>query len=172
MKPDQNFSIPSPCHEDWSKMEPVHGGKHCLVCAKNVVDFTGMKPDEIRDYLIAQNGKRVCGRIGTTEIKKPHHFIQLREKWIRLRFIPIRYAAVFMISMLIILAGCEEDEKVDWDNWKISKKASAQEVEPRMTLGIILVDPGISEPSKYELYQDSINRLPASEVVIIGDGEY
>lgn len=54
--------IPKPCHEDWENMTPNERGAHCAVCCKTVVDFSRKSPEEIRDYLIAKQGEKVCGR--------------------------------------------------------------------------------------------------------------
>lgn len=39
------ITIPTPCHEDWSKMSPSERGRFCGSCKKEVHDFTG-KSDE------------------------------------------------------------------------------------------------------------------------------
>lgn len=60
-KPIQ-LHIPTPCHEDWAKMQPTERGRHCAACQKTVVDFTGMSDGEIIRH-ITRAGSGVCGRL-------------------------------------------------------------------------------------------------------------
>lgn len=55
------LSIPKPCHEDWNTMTPNEKGKFCASCSKTVVDFTQKSTQEIKEYLLENHGKRVCG---------------------------------------------------------------------------------------------------------------
>ncbi|PKH49886.1 hypothetical protein CXF68_03850 [Tenacibaculum sp. Bg11-29] len=55
------LTIPKPCNESWDKMTPNEKGKFCKLCAKTVVDFTTKSTSQIKDYLIENKGKRVCG---------------------------------------------------------------------------------------------------------------
>ena len=48
---ENKLIITEPCHEDWSKMKTVEKGKHCAICAKQVVDFSKNSKKEIIDYL-------------------------------------------------------------------------------------------------------------------------
>ncbi len=61
--------IDEPCSEDWAKMRPVQGGRHCDVCAKRVTDFSGMGSAELARFAKA-NGK-LCGRISNDLLNKP-----------------------------------------------------------------------------------------------------
>ncbi len=66
------ISIPKPCHEDWNKMTPNEKGSFCGKCCKTVVDFTTKSPEEIKSTLLAESGKKVCGRFMTNQLdKKP-----------------------------------------------------------------------------------------------------
>ena len=63
------IKIDEPCSEDWAKMRPVPGGRHCDVCAKRVTDFSGMSSAELARFAKA-NGK-LCGRISKDSLNKP-----------------------------------------------------------------------------------------------------
>lgn len=63
--------IPEPCHEDWNKMQPDDKGKFCGSCSKSVVDFSNKTDDEIKDILIANKDKHVCGHFKKTQINRP-----------------------------------------------------------------------------------------------------
>lgn len=61
------LKIAKPCHEDWNKMTTVQKGKHCTVCAKQVVDFSENSREEIIDYLDGAEGQ-TCGRFKKGQI--------------------------------------------------------------------------------------------------------
>ena len=61
------LKIAEPCREDWSKMTTVQKGKHCAVCAKQVVDFSENSRKEIIDYLDGAEGQ-TCGRFKKGQI--------------------------------------------------------------------------------------------------------
>lgn len=64
------ISVPKPCHEDWNKMTPNDKGRFCDNCSKTVIDFSKMTDTEIKDYLIAQKGKSVCGHFHATQLQR------------------------------------------------------------------------------------------------------
>jgi len=64
---ENKLIIAEPCHEDWSKMTTVQKGKHCAVCAKQVVDFSKNSKEEIVDYLDGAEGQ-TCGRFKKGQI--------------------------------------------------------------------------------------------------------
>lgn len=61
--------IPTPCHEDWNRMEPNEKGRHCLSCQKTVVDFTIMSDAEIVQYMKEAKGN-VCGRLRAGQMNR------------------------------------------------------------------------------------------------------
>jgi hypothetical protein len=63
------IKIDEPCSEDWVKMRPVQGGRHCDVCAKRVTDFSEMGSAELARFAKA-NGK-LCGRISSEFLNTP-----------------------------------------------------------------------------------------------------
>jgi hypothetical protein len=60
-----HLRIASPCAADWNAMRPVDGGRHCTLCARNVVDLNCLAPSA-REAEIArlsargQAGERIC----------------------------------------------------------------------------------------------------------------
>ena len=50
MQPTFQINIADPCHEDWSKMNPVELGRFCSSCQKKVVDFTTQTDEEIISF--------------------------------------------------------------------------------------------------------------------------
>lgn len=74
------ISIPKPCTEDWNKMTQTDQGKHCSSCNKVVIDFTGLKNEEIISILLKNKGKRVCGNFFNTQIENPILYINRKER--------------------------------------------------------------------------------------------
>jgi hypothetical protein len=64
-----NVTIPKPCHQNWDAMAPNGQGRHCLSCAKTVVDFTVMNDDEVKNYFINHAGENTCGRFKNSQLQ-------------------------------------------------------------------------------------------------------
>lgn len=61
------LKIAEPCHENWNEMTAIDKGKHCAVCAKQVIDFTQNSREEIVNYLEQTKGQ-TCGRFKCGQI--------------------------------------------------------------------------------------------------------
>ena len=72
MKPVHKLSVPKPCHENWDAMTSIEKGKFCDRCATTVIDFTAMSAQEIKAYLGANMGKKICGRFNTETLDSVH----------------------------------------------------------------------------------------------------
>ena len=93
------ISIPKPCHEDWNKMTPNEKGSFCGKCCKTVVDFTNKSAEEIKNTLITESGKKVCGRFMSNQLdEKPKSTFNLN---IPLYLLPknISYRKAFAIAL-------------------------------------------------------------------------
>lgn len=62
--------ISQPCTESWASMTPTGAGRHCVACAKTVVDFTRKTDAEILAYL-AQTAGNGCGRLRADQLARP-----------------------------------------------------------------------------------------------------
>lgn len=60
--------IPNPCSANWEHMSEADKGRFCSMCKKNVVDFTIMKPQEIRTHLLEKQDENVCGRFKNNQL--------------------------------------------------------------------------------------------------------
>ncbi len=93
------ISIPKPCHEDWNKMTPNQQGSFCGKCCKTVVDFTNKSPEEIKNTLLENSDKKVCGRFNTIQLdEKPKSAFNIN---IPLYLLPknISYRKAFAIAL-------------------------------------------------------------------------
>lgn len=94
MKEKIILSIPEPCHEDWNKMTPVEQGRHCTVCAKNVVDFTNGTDETIIEFFKNYNGS-TCGRFSDEQLNRPLTTYEIKPAS---RF--LRYAAGLLLPFI------------------------------------------------------------------------
>jgi len=62
------ISINKPCHEDWSKMTPNEKGAFCMVCTKDVVDFSKKSLEEIKSYFSQPREGKVCGKFDNDQL--------------------------------------------------------------------------------------------------------
>ena len=63
----KNFSIESPCNENWNQMTATEKGAFCQKCSTDVHDFTNKSNDEIRSVLRDNIGNKICGRYTDTQ---------------------------------------------------------------------------------------------------------
>ncbi len=67
------IQIPQPCHEKWDEMNPTKKGAFCLACQKEVVDFSTMSDEDIKQHFQKSAGK-TCGRFRQDQIDRPLAF--------------------------------------------------------------------------------------------------
>jgi TonB family protein len=114
MKP---FSIETPCHEDWNKMQIARDGRHCLNCQKNVVDFTQMERHEILEYLYFHKNESVCGRIYKDQIDIDYTDLYVTIEGIAKQSKNKSLPFYLLTTLSLYLASCEEEkpkEKVQY----------------------------------------------------------
>lgn len=73
----KHITIPQPCHQSWQQMEIKESGRHCLHCAKIVIDFTKMTNNEILAYLAG--AVKVCGRLSHTQLSDINSLLKVEE---------------------------------------------------------------------------------------------
>ena len=64
------LSIPTPCHENWSSMQPNLDGRFCNACAKSVVDFTSMSDAQLVSYFSKPANGNICGRANSGQLER------------------------------------------------------------------------------------------------------
>lgn len=63
------ITVPKPCHQDWDGMTAETQGRHCAVCAKTVIDFTGMSDAAVQNFLLQRQQEKVCGRFRNEQLQ-------------------------------------------------------------------------------------------------------
>lgn len=69
-KQSLQITIPTPCTEDWNKMNPQEQGRFCNSCQKCVIDFTGWTDAQIYNYITQHTNKNICGRFNNTQLNR------------------------------------------------------------------------------------------------------
>ena len=69
MKAQTYLQIPTPCHEDWTKMSPNQQGRHCESCYKTVVDFEMMTDQQLLNFF-AKTNDNICGRFNQNQLNR------------------------------------------------------------------------------------------------------
>ncbi|MEO0896001.1 MAG: hypothetical protein AAFY71_06355 [Bacteroidota bacterium] len=69
----RSIAIQKPCTENWDNMAPHEQGKHCQLCRKTVVDFSGMSHTKALHYLTENKAEHLCGRFEQSQL---HHLNQ------------------------------------------------------------------------------------------------
>ena len=77
-----SFSIPTHCAQPWDAMMPTAIGRHCAVCATEVVDFSRMSEVEILAFLAQPRSKSVCGFAHAAQLQ-PAAPTSLAARWSR-----------------------------------------------------------------------------------------
>jgi hypothetical protein len=90
------ISIPSPCQQDWSGMQPDGRGRFCNNCQATVTDFTQMSDVELA-RIMTQRDAPHCGRFLQSQVNRPMlvEAAKLRFPWPRLA----AGAALLMLTM-------------------------------------------------------------------------
>lgn len=81
-------------------MTPNEKGAFCGKCAKTVVDFTKKTAEEISNFLIAQSGKKICGRFMSNQLDEPLKPVDI---FIPLNLLPKRlsFNKAFLFALFI-----------------------------------------------------------------------
>lgn len=93
-----SISIPKPCHEDWNAMTPKEKGRHCVSCAKTVIDFTKMNTHEIQDFMHQNKHKNICGHFKQTQLDSIN--IHIPSKVLENQ---ISFHKAFLIALLLVM---------------------------------------------------------------------
>jgi len=94
------LSVPKPCNENWDAMTPDAKGRFCGLCEKTVVDFTGMPGTEISGYLLANAGKKVCGRFNTEQLESKPFIPQIPRSVL---FSQTSFRKMFLLALLVTM---------------------------------------------------------------------
>ncbi len=145
MQTNISITVPKPCHEDWNKMTPNENGAFCGLCQKTVVDFSTMPTEDIKNYLIKNASKKVCGRFQTKQLE------EMERVEIPMYLLPKHLSSgkVFLVSLLLVFG---------------TTLFSCTNPEGRTVVEIVVVDTAIA-PKAIDTV--SIQNLKVGQVVAV-----
>ena len=150
------FSIPKPCHENWDAMTPAEQGRFCSLCAKTVVDFTGMEDAEITIYLKSKKNNSVCGRFTNKQLEeKTSVSIPKKVLYSQTKFVNV-FLLALMVTMGSMLFSCKNNDYMTTgevalieDTITTAKPEIPARDHPEHTVGIV-ISPNDSIPPQVE----------------------
>ncbi|MCC3153703.1 carboxypeptidase-like regulatory domain-containing protein [Hymenobacter sp. BT770] len=71
MATSPTITVPQPCNQSWTAMNPTEAGRHCAACQKTVVDFSLKTREEILAYLAQPGQENSCGRFRSSPQRAP-----------------------------------------------------------------------------------------------------
>lgn len=105
-----HINIPKPCHENWQNMRPTQKGAWCGLCREEVIDFSRMTDDEVRQYLIGRQNQRICGRFEKQQLQRLNLTIDPAVVR-RLRLWWKRFLAMLLICFGMFMTGCHQPDQ-------------------------------------------------------------
>ncbi|MES2646531.1 MAG: hypothetical protein V4717_06630 [Bacteroidota bacterium] len=100
------IAIPKPCHEDWQLMLPTEKGAHCGVCCRNVIDFTMMSDEAVKNYLLNRDPGKLCGRFRNEQVETK--MIYLPENILSRKIAGWKkFMAIVILAFSSTLIGCD-----------------------------------------------------------------
>lgn len=123
------LNIEKPCEQSWEKMKPTEGGRYCLHCSKNVIDFTNLSDKEIIK-IITQSSGRMCGQLTADQLNRA--ILYRKEKATPPVFSEI--AASFLLIGLTLQGNSFASTKI---NPSIAEYPSVMEKEQTKTKKIV-----------------------------------
>jgi hypothetical protein len=109
MERNYKISIPEPCSEDWNEMTPNKNGRFCMSCSKTVVDFSSMLPEEIQQYILSNQGNKICGKFKKSQLDSITIQIPSKVLYTQTHFHKMFLLALF-IAMGSTLFSCQNKE--------------------------------------------------------------
>ncbi|NHN27855.1 hypothetical protein FIA58_019430 [Flavobacterium jejuense] len=111
------LKLEKPCTENWEDMVPNKKGNYCNLCAKNVIDFTGLSHFEIAQEMKLANGN-ICARVTSEQLNAP--FFELENHTKNSNCFPyskiaagIILASSFVVSQPILAKEYKIENKIE-----------------------------------------------------------
>lgn len=126
-------------------MTPNEQGSFCAKCCKTVVDFTTRTKEEIRAYLEAKSGQRVCGRLRPDQLtKRPLLSFRIR------RFA----AALWLVFGALLFTSCNTSTTSSKLSMRETEAVDSPKLQPPVDpqpelLGDIYVPPDTTQVPKH-----------------------
>ena len=131
MERNYKITIPEPCTENWDKMTPNESGRFCMSCAKTVIDFTEMLPDEVKHFFVQNQGEKICGRFKNSQLETIT--IQIPS---RVLYSQTQYHKMFLLALFVVMGttlfSCQDQ---NGNKQKIDKVEVVNEPQQEIVVG-------------------------------------
>lgn len=156
-----DIAIPEPCHEKWNEMLPSEKGAFCSVCSKEVIDFTTLSDEEVKNYLLQRIGQQTCGRFKNHQLSSSELLLD------KLLAGNIPFWKKFLVIVVILfssfLTGCDQATQGKLDATQRNDS----------TVGVMLIDiksdSEMKNPLTGELEISCTSTVGLLEAIIIPD---
>lgn len=106
----KSLRIDKPCSENWNEFTPTQQGAFCQSCQIDVIDFSEMSPDQVKQTLEANAGAHMCGRFKKDQLDylndQYFNWENQSSKTFQSKFV---YALMLVFGMTLF-TGCNVDE--------------------------------------------------------------
>ncbi|UTN05827.1 energy transducer TonB [Flavobacterium bizetiae] len=165
------ITITEPCQENWDNMIPNENGRFCMNCAKTVIDFSLMLPEEIQHFFIQNQNEKICGRFKNSQLEAITIQIPIKVLYTQTNYHKMFLLALF-IAMGTTLFSCQDKEgninKID--KIEIVEDSSKTTVNDKPLINDSLnKKSSLPKKSKYRRYGVTVNLPPEMSIGTSGD---
>jgi len=155
------YTLKSPCHQNWDKMTSTTQGKFCAHCQKQVYDLTNKKT-------VANLPQNFCGRIESYKVTQEISFRKLL-----LKQNPIRFIAIYLLLLFTKNIKAQVPNDVTFEPEIFPPQNADDSVTKMITISGVLLDEKTKETIPFGnvvIYNDTKTQLGVSTTDI--DGKY
>ena len=147
---NMHVNIPQPCHENWAEMSPTQRGAFCQKCAIDVIDFSKKTPEEVKETLLNNSGKHLCGRFRKSQLHELNSDYTTWKNQGKRTFQSKFMWACLLVFGMTLFTGC------DWNpanasEIMINNALQTNHIEPADSLKTI---PMSTDTTETEIYPD------------------
>jgi len=121
-----HFSIPTPCHEDFSKMSSTERGAFCQKCSTDVYDFSRRPLEEVKQILASEIGKQMCGKFSNVQLAVLNKGYSEWENR-NLKSWQSKFTFALIIAFGLSLFSCSQEDESTLEEFRFSKIALIDE---------------------------------------------
>jgi hypothetical protein len=151
------ITIPEPCDQKWSEMQPCGSNRFCNKCEKQIIDFTYYS-DAALTKVIEENEGRICGKFTKDQLdrelissyRKQSFFANVSARWLGLwLFLSSPFYSVKAQTPTEVSPELKTT-KVDTNRFIISGTVISENNEPQIGLKVNIVELGLRALTDYD----------------------
>lgn len=143
------ITIPEPCEQKWSEMQPCGSNRFCNKCEKQIIDFTYYS-DAALTKVIEENEGRICGKFTKDQLdrelissyRKQSFFTNLSARWLGLwLFLSSPFYSI-KAQTKIEVSPEFKTTKVDTNRFYISGTVVGEDGQPILDANVKIIELG------------------------------